>query len=32
MAESLRTLLASVVDYAGLYPPAALPLADVVAN
>jgi len=32
MAESLRALLANVVDYAGLYPPASLPLAEVVAN
>jgi len=31
-AESLRALLAGVVDYAGLYPPASLPLAEVVAN
>jgi len=32
MAESLRALLANAVDYAGLYPPASLPLAEVVAN
>ena len=32
MADSLRALLANVVDYAGLYPPASLPLADVVTN
>jgi len=32
MAESLRALLANVVDYAGLYPPASLPLAEVVTN
>ncbi len=32
MAESLRALLANVVDYAGLYPPASLPLGEVVAN
>jgi hypothetical protein len=31
-AESLRALLANVVDYAGLYPPASLPLRDVVTN
>lgn len=31
-AESLRALLAGVVDYAGLYPPASLPLAEVVTN
>jgi len=30
--ESLRALLANVVDYAGLYPPAELPLASVVQN
>jgi hypothetical protein len=27
--ESLRALLANLIDYAGLYPPAALPLGDV---
>ena len=32
MAESLRALLANVVDYAGLYPPASLPLPEVIAN
>ena len=32
MAESLRALLANVVDYAGLYPPAALQLPEVVKN
>jgi len=32
MAESLRALLANVVDYAGLYPPAELPLGEVVTN
>ncbi|MGO9229530.1 MAG: hypothetical protein ACLQKA_10020 [Bryobacteraceae bacterium] len=31
-AESLRALLAKVVDYAGLYPPASLPLGEVAAN
>jgi len=31
-AESLRALLANAVDYAGLYPPASLPLGEVVAN
>jgi hypothetical protein len=30
--ESLRALLANVVDYAGLYPPASLPLAQALAN
>ncbi len=30
--ESLRALLANVVDYAGLYPPASLPLGEVAAN
>ncbi len=29
LAASLRALLANLIDYAGLYPPAALPLADV---
>ena len=29
---SLKALLAYLIDYAGLYPPAALPLGDVVAN
>lgn len=32
MPESLRALLANVIDYAGLYPPAALPLPDAIAN
>jgi hypothetical protein len=32
MAESLRALLAKVIDYAGMYPPAALPLPEVVTN
>jgi hypothetical protein len=32
MAESLRVLLANLVDYAGMYPPAALPLPETVAN
>ena len=32
MPESLRTLLADVIDYAGLYPPAELPLSEVIAN
>jgi hypothetical protein len=32
MARSLRALLANLIDYAGLYPPAALPLQEVVAN
>lgn len=32
MKQSLRALLASVVDYAGLYPPAALRLPEVIAN
>jgi len=32
MAESLRALLANAVDYAGLYPPASLPLGEVVTN
>jgi hypothetical protein len=31
-SASLRALLANIVDYAGLYPPAALPLPEVVAN
>jgi hypothetical protein len=31
-AKSLRALLARVVDYAGLYPPASLPLGEVVSN
>jgi len=31
-AASLRTLLANLIDYAGLYPPAALPLAEVLEN
>ncbi len=32
MKQSLRALLANVVDYAGLYPPAALPLSEAIAN
>jgi len=32
MAQSLRALLDKLVDYAGLYPPAALPLPQVVTN
>lgn len=32
MAESLRALLANVMDYAGLYPPASLQLGEVVTN
>jgi hypothetical protein len=32
IADSLRALLVNIVDYAGLYPPASLPLAEVVAN
>ncbi len=32
MKASLRAMLANVVDYAGLYPPAALPLPEVIAN
>ena len=32
MPESLRTLLTNLVDYAGLYPPAALPFPEVIAN
>ncbi len=32
MEASLRALLANLIDYAGLYPPAALPLPEVVAN
>jgi hypothetical protein len=32
IAESLRLLLAKVVDYAGLYPPASLPLNEVIEN
>jgi hypothetical protein len=31
-ARSLRVLLASLIDYAGLFPPAALPMAEAVAN
>jgi hypothetical protein len=31
-SASLRALLTHIVDYAGLYPPAALPLPEVVAN
>ena len=29
---SLRALLTGVIDYAGLFPPAALPMADAVRN
>ncbi len=32
IAESLRLPLANVVDYAGLYPPASLPLPEVLEN
>src|SRR5437868_11604700 len=32
VAGSLRALLANLIDYAGLYPPAALPLAEVTEN
>jgi len=32
MADSLRALLANLIDYAGLYPPASLPLDCVIAN
>lgn len=32
MPRSLRALLEHVIDYAGLYPPAALPLNDVIQN
>lgn len=32
MKESLKALLSNIVDYAGLYPPASLPLAEVLAN
>jgi len=32
IAESLRALLSKVVDYAGLYPPASLPLPEVIKN
>jgi hypothetical protein len=32
MPESLRALLTNVIDYAGLYPPAELPLPEVIAN
>jgi len=32
MPESLRALLANLIDYAGLYPPASLPLDCVIAN
>lgn len=32
IAPSLEALLANLIDYAGLYPPAALPLADVAAK
>lgn len=30
--ESIRTLLAEIVDYAGLFPPSKLPMAEAVAN
>jgi len=32
MTASLRALLANLIDYAGLYPPAGLPLAETAAN
>ena len=32
ITESLRALLSKVVDYAGLYPPASLPLPEVIKN
>lgn len=32
MADSLRALLANLVDYAGMYPPESLPLAETVSN
>lgn len=32
IALSLRALLSNLIDYAGLYPPAALPLPEVIAN
>ncbi|MGL4555690.1 MAG: hypothetical protein ACRC33_31365, partial [Gemmataceae bacterium] len=32
MKESLRALMAGLIDYAGLFPPAKLPLADAVMN
>jgi len=32
MAQSLRALLAELIDYAGLYPPAVLALPEVIAN
>src|SRR5579864_489573 len=32
MTASLRALLANLIDYAGLYPPAGLPLATVIEN
>jgi len=32
MTRSLRALLENVIDYAGLYPPASLPLEQVIAN
>jgi hypothetical protein len=32
MSSSLHALLANLIDYAGLYPPAALPLPEVIAN
>ena len=31
-SATLRALLAELIDYAGLFPPAALPMADIVAN
>ena len=30
--EALRALVANVIDYAGLYPPASLPLTQVLEN
>ena len=30
--ESVRVLLAEIVDYAGLFPPSQLPMAEAVAN
>jgi hypothetical protein len=32
MVESLRTLLSGIIDYAGMYPPAQLPLSDALRN
>ena len=32
ITESVRTLIAEIVDYAGLYPPAQLPMPEAVAN